>query len=179
MGGAREKFEKGELRRELAYFLILLSQPQKEDVVLDPFAGSGAIVLSRVSHFPYKAMTGGDIKSEKVEDLKKKTRWGYPKIKIEKVDALKLVDIDDNSIDKIITDPPWGEFEKPQEDMINFYRQMLAEFFRVLRPEGKVVILVGRNSGFEMALTDSNFLVEKKLNVLVSGKKACVYCLVR
>jgi len=38
--------DKGQLRPELAELLCIVSDPQKNDVVLDPFAGSGAIGLA-------------------------------------------------------------------------------------------------------------------------------------
>lgn len=169
------KYDKGELRRELAHLLVLLSDPQKEDLVLDPFAGSGALVLERVQAFPYTKMFAGEIKADLAEELKRKTKWGQPKIMVETHDALNLNNLEDNSIDKIITDPPWGIFEKPQEDMIDFYRKMLAEFHRVLTPDGTIVILVGRDSGFDHALSKSEFRAIQKIDILVSGQKASVY----
>lgn len=169
------KYDKGELRQELAHLLVLLSDPQKEDVVLDPFAGSGAIVLERVQTFPYSRIFASDIKECLVEDLKRKTKWGQQKIIVEKHDALNLDNLEINSINKIITDPPWGLFEKPQEDMVDFYRKMLTEFDRVLEPNGTMVVLLGRDSGFDKALFELNFKTDKKIDILVSGQKASIY----
>jgi len=173
------KYNKGELRQELAHLLVLLSDHQKEDVILDPFAGSGAIVLERVQSFPYKKFFAGDNKEDLVEELKRKTKWGQQKIIVEKHDALNLDNLDDGSINKIITDPPWGLFERPQENMVDFYKKMLLEFYRVLVDGGMTIILVGQEAGFEAALTDSNFKVETKLSILVSGQKASVYKLTK
>lgn len=169
------KYEKGELRQELVNFLILLSDPQKEDVVLDPFTGSGAIILERVQGTPYKKIYAGDIDRQKVDDLIRKTKWGQAKIVVEKLDALNLNSVEDGLITKIITDPPWGVYEKPQENMIDFYKKMLLEFYRVLAREGSVVILIGRESGFGKALLDTEFKVTTKLDILVSGQKTNVY----
>lgn len=169
------KYDKGELRQELAHLLVLLSDPQKEDIVLDPFAGSGALVLERVQTFPYTKMFAGEMKKDLAEELKRKTKWGQPKITVETNDALNLNYLENNSINKIITDPPWGIFEKPQENMVDFYRKMLAEFHRVLTLEGTIVILVGRDSGFDHALSESEFRAIQKIDILVSGQKASVY----
>lgn len=173
------KYNKGELRQELAHLLVLLSDYQKEDIVLDPFAGSGAIVLERVQSFPYKKFFASDNKEDLVEELKRKTKWGQQKIIVEKHDALNLNNLDSGSINKIITDPPWGLFEKPQEDMVDFYKRMLLEFYRVLADGGMAIILVGRDAGFETALVGSGFNNETKLSILVSGQKADVYKLIK
>lgn len=172
------KYEKGELRQELAHILVLLSDPQKEDIALDPFAGSGAIVLERIQTYPYTKMYASDIKDDLIEDLKRKTKWGQQKIIVEKHDALNLDNLEDNSINKIITDPPWGLYEKPQDDMEDFYRKMLLEFRRILNQDGTIVILVGRDSGFDKILTESQFSQIKKIDILVSGQKASVYNLI-
>ena len=68
------KYEKGELRQELVNFMILMSDPEKEDVVLEPFSGSGAIIMERVNNHPYKKVYAGDIDRQKVDDLERKTK---------------------------------------------------------------------------------------------------------
>lgn len=173
------KYEKGELRQELAHLLILLSDPQKEDVVLDPFAGSGAIVFERVQTFPYTKMYASDIKEDLIEDLRRKTKWGQQKIDVEKHDALSLDNLEDNSINKIITDPPWGLFEKLQDDIVDFYKKMLDEFHRILIQDGTAVILVGRGNGFDKVLSESKFSQIQKIDILVSGQKASIFKLKR
>lgn len=172
------KYNKGELRQELAHLLVLLSDPQKEDIVLDPFCGSGAIVLERVQAFPYTKLFASDIKEDLAEELRRKTKWGRQKIIVEKHDALNLDNLEDNSINKIITDPPWGLFEKPQENMSDFYRKMLFGFRRILNQDGTIVILVGRDSGFDQVLLESKFSQIQKIDILVSGQKATVYKLI-
>lgn len=168
------KYEKGELRQELVHLLIVLSDPKKEDVILDPFAGSGAIVLERIQTYPYTKMFASDIKNDLVEALRRKTKWGQQKIIVEKHDALNLDNLENLSVNKIVTDPPWGRF-KIQEGMGDFYRKMLLEFRRVLSPDGKIIILVGRESGFDESLSESNFQIIQKIDILVSGQKASVY----
>ena len=172
---ATRKYEKGELRQELANLLVLLSDPKKEDAVLDPFAGSGAIVLERVQTFPYTKMYASDMKEDLIDDLQRKTKWGQQKIFVEKRDALNLDNLENNSINKIITDPPWGIYEKPQEDMIDFYKKIFLEFQRILTQDGTIVILVGRDSGFDKVLSESKFTQIQKIDILVSGQKASVY----
>lgn len=170
--------EKGELRPELAHILCLFSEPSPKDVLLDPFAGSGAIPLERVISFPYREIIAIDKKSSLVEKLKKKVREELPrkKIIIQQGDALDLSDIRDASIDKIVTDPPWGVYEEIKMPLAEFYNKMLKEFYRVLRPGGIAVILIGDKVEFEKSLEKGeNFSVLYRYDILVSGNKARIY----
>lgn len=158
----KKVLSKGQLRPELANLLCLLSEPSKDDAFLDPFAGSGAIPNER-KLFPYEEVIGGDIQ---------------PKNKsIQKLNALNLKQFKDGSIDKIVTDPPWGISVGKDLDLNDLYTRMLKEFWRVLKPSGLLVILMGNKELFENVLTKfpGKFNDLKKLDILVSGKKAAVY----
>lgn len=157
--------ERGELRPEITNILCLLSEPTKNDIFLDPFAGSGAIAKERVK-FPYAKIYSGDISPKNSQ--------------IQKMDATKLDTISDESIDKIVTDPPWGLFNE-KIDVSKLYTEMLESFYRVLRNNGIAVILVGDRSFFETLLEKFKvkFTLKQKLYILVSGKKAGVYKLVK
>jgi len=100
--------QRGELKAELTNMLCLISEPRKDDVFLDPFAGSGAIPIERAKHFPYKQIIASDNDKETVKQLRSKTSKMGLKITIGEWDALNLELVSVNSIDKIVTDPPWG-----------------------------------------------------------------------
>lgn len=156
----KDVLQKGQLRPELTNLLCLISNPQPIDVVLDPFAGSGAIPAES-ANFPHKKIISGDIKTG--------------------IDATKMADIADQSIDKIITDPPWGISVGTELDLPDFYSKMLSEFHRVLKPQGLAVILIGKKELFEIVLAKftDKFCMQKKYDILVSGKKAAIYILTK
>jgi 23S rRNA G2445 N2-methylase RlmL len=169
------KYAQGELRQELAHLLCLLSEPDGGDVFLDPFCGSGAIVLERVNNFPYRQIWAGDIDPQHVGALQRKSAR-QKNIKVVQWDALNLTEVVGHSVNKIVTDPPWGFFKNAELDFCEFYGKMLAEFSRVLSPRGVALILVGRKDEFERALAATASLrLSQKYNILVSGKKAGVY----
>lgn len=175
---ATEKdLQKGELRPELANLLCLVSEPAKGDIVLDPFAGSGAIALERAGHFPHRQVIAGDADRETVARLRQKAALLPRKITIRHGDALDLDGVQDGAIDKIITDPPWGIYTgQDAVELEQLYRGMLAEFERVLKPGGLAVVLMGRKDLFEQALRDRAALIlVEKYDILVSGKKAAIY----
>jgi len=173
--------EKGELRREIAHIMSTLSNPTPKDVVLDPFAGYGAIPLERAQNFPYREIIAIEKDDYLVSRLKQKVRTVKKNINVLRGDALVLSEIKNSSIDKIITDPPWGEYKEISNISI-FYRDMLREFVRILRPDGVVVILISAKEIFESILQDQFsqiFKIKSKYDILVSGKKAAIYQLIR
>ena len=175
----KKKTTEGELKLELANVLCRLSGPLKTDVFLDPFCGSGVIFLERISSFPYKFAYAIDSDVNKINLLEKKVSWTREKVKIRVGDALSLPEIENESVDKIVTDPPWGFYEK-LGDVSAFYKRMIDEFGRVLKPEGVMVVLVAREIEFErIVLTTSKFTLSEKYGILVSGKKASIFKFLR
>lgn len=60
-------------------------------------------------------------------------------------DALTLRSITDGSVDVIVTDPPWGEYDQLKMPLSDFCAALAASFDRVLNPvTGRFVILVAR-----------------------------------
>ena len=102
-------------------------------------------------------------------------------IVVEKLDALNLANIENNSVDKIVTDPPWGLHEGKNLDLPKFYLKMLEEFYRVTKTGGFIVILTAQKELIETQLgkLKDNLKLVAKYNTLVSGKKAGVYKLER
>jgi len=179
---------RGELRPELCHLLCLISEPAADDVVLDPFCGSGAIPLQRARSFPYRRVLAGDIDPKHVKNLRAKVRqlrWiqrkGRQKIVIGRWDALDLRTFAPESVDKIVTDPPWGFYQSQLTDLEKFLRDMLQESHRILRRNGLMVLLVGRPQVFENCVRDfkGTLTVLQRYDVLVSGKKASVFKIVK
>lgn len=174
--------EKGQLRPELAKLLCHLSEPARADVFLDPFAGSGGIVLTRLRD-PYNMIFAFDADEDKVAKLKlavrskdqrTKARGGPTIVRTE--DARTLTSIEDGFIDKIVSDPPWGLYDQTLGDVGDFYRSVIPQLIRVTKPGGVIVLLLARTDALEKVVAEvgDDLRLERRLDVLVSGKKAMV-----
>jgi|LSQX01.1.fsa_nt_gb tRNA G10 N-methylase Trm11 len=171
--------QKGKLKTELAHLLSFLSAPSPKDIILDPFAGYGAIPKERIHSFPYKFLIAVD--QDKSLTLKLKNNLSkHRNIEILCANALNLKEIKDETMDKIITDPPWGEYQKI-DNLVAFYIDMLKAFKRMLVNKGIAVILTGSVEKFEGAILQfKNFFEgQKKLKILVSRKKASIFKIIK
>ena len=164
--------EKGELYPELAYILCLISDPDKSDVFMDPMAGHGSIPGQRIN-FPYKKIIAGEVDISLQKKLK--TKFGE-KVLVELLDATQLNGFTDGSIDKIVTDPPWGLHDM-EKDIPDFYFRIFQEFCRVLKGNGMAVVLTSQKEVIEDLFLKFVGRLElvKKYTTLVSGKKVGVY----
>lgn len=166
--------EKGALPTELAYLLCLISDPQKDDVFLDPFAGSGAISLARNFLKGSREIWAADSDHELVKTMKERfKRNATPKIRVLQSDASNLRDFKSESVTKVVTDPPWGHYQ----DVINtkdLYRKFLQEAERVLTNNGLLIMLVSRETDLKPLLT-RNLVILENFNILLAGNKASVY----
>lgn len=167
---------RGALSEQLAALLVGASQPRPVDVFLDPFAGSGSLVRARQAwrgHAFWYSDTDPDRADPALRrDLRRSSAGHFLS-----EDALTLPSISDGSIDVIVTDPPWGEYEQLEMPLSDFYAALAASFDRVLNPvTGRFVILVTRRSTDELttALSSFSFKVAATYPVLVNGHPASV-----
>ncbi len=178
--------EAGALPSSTARLLVELSQPQAGDIFLDPFCGSGAIPLER-ARLPYKMIFAGDREEAEVARVKavlaeprmaKRRKTIFPKV----LDARDLSRFEDAFFTAIVTDPPWGRHEKLDDATLEeLYGRFLAEAARTLAPGGRLVLLCGRSGPIADGTIsiDTDFETDARYEVLVSGQKALVLCLVR
>ena len=107
-----KNLEKGELRPEFAFLMAVYAEVSPADVICDPFAGYGAIPMQLVKHFDIQRMLINDLDRMRYTALKRIPYFKDANIQITNEDALVLESIPSQSVDVIVTDPPWGYYEK-------------------------------------------------------------------
>lgn len=168
------KRAKGALSAELSALLVAASEPTPNDVFLDPFAGSGALVQARL-RTPVRTVIYNDLELAKHQaDFPPLLRRNRKAVLLAE-DAFVLPSVKSNSVDVIVTDPPWGEHDEGLGDYEQFAASMAAGFVRVLRQKaGRLVVMVNRRN--EDILTKT--LIGKGLDIydttqiLVNGHPA-------
>lgn len=133
--------------------------------ILDPFCGSGTI-LTEAALMGYNNLFGSDISEKAVSDTEKNMEWtrnkfsifpaaagsrqggGNFQFSIKKINVIELSKFHRvNSIDAIITEPYLGpqrgkvELAKIKKELEKLYSESLAEFYKILKPGGRVVMV--------------------------------------
>ena len=176
-----KNLNKGELRPEVAYFICCFADIKSEDTILEPFCGYGSIPTQLAKKFRFKKLYISDIESERVELTKSRKQISQAPeglIECQVADAMSLNNIEDKSISLVITDPPWGYYEDIG-DINDFYNRMFYSFDRVLKTDGRMVILSARKEELEQTVLANGFKIKNSLHTLVNGKKAGLYLIER
>mgnify|MGYP001587760288 CR=1 FL=1 len=132
---------------------ILLSK--NNIILLDPFCGSGT-VLTEATLMGYKNLIGSDISDKALKATKTNIDWVQSNFQFLTFPALKLFNfnatqiskhIAPHSIDTIITEPYLGPQQglfavnKIIKELENLYTNSLKEFYKILKPSGRIVMI--------------------------------------
>ena len=106
--------------------------------LLDPCCGSGTILIEAALSGARAA--GGDLDSEAVAAAQANAHAAGVTLAIEQWDA-KALPLPDRSIERIVTNLPWGRQVALDEDLANLYAGICGELERVLTPGGRIALL--------------------------------------
>ncbi|ACQ78483.1 putative RNA methylase [Beutenbergia cavernae DSM 12333] len=170
----RPAVPKGSLAPEIAELVVNAAGPAgADDVVLDPFAGSGALVAARVRR-PFRKAICSDVgyadgTVRRLPELARAARV----VQLPE-DARVLASVPDGSVDVVVTDPPWGEFESGPAPDEEFFAATLTSMRRVLRPRGRLAMLLSRRLVRDVRAQwiDHGLVPEKSFDLLVNGHPA-------
>jgi len=169
---------KGELPPPLAWALCRMANLSHSDTVLDPFCGYGSIPDAALKYFHITKFiacdnNGGVFKY--ASDRLKKRKSGAVVLYNMEFDKL-LSFIEEKKVDAIITDPPWGHYE--EIDKNGFLVKMFDVFYKLLKNGGRAVLLYANDDSFQKLIPEC-FEMQTKTPILLSGKKAVIYVLVK
>lgn len=153
---------------------------RNDKIILDPFCGSGTI-LTEAALMGYGHLVGSDISAKAMEDTKRNIEWIVKNYELKtlptgrQVTNYELINkkaeeisryIGSNSIDAVVTEPYLGpqrgkfDFKKVKTELENLYSKSLAEFYKVLKPGGRVVMVwpVFNLMNHELRIMNQEFL---------------------
>jgi predicted RNA methylase len=183
----RGSFEKtlhpGELPPPLAYLLCRLSGPKPGGIAADPFCGYGAIPSEYLKRFPAARFYASDRDGKAVAYARKKLAGDSSgRCVLRQADVYGLPSLlPPESLDAIITDPPWGLYagaKGPDIPIERFYADSIEIFAGLLKPGGVTVMLSARQKELMDGTAQSGkFEIQDTIPILLSGKKAAVFVL--
>ena len=167
--GDYKQFMPGAIRPSVANALIWLSHPNKKDVVLDPFCGSGTIVLER-SFYPHHKILAFDISQEAVDV----TKSNAPEHVIVRLGDACNLPLADHCVDTVITNAPWGG-QIHSGDIRGLYGAFVREAFRVLKSDGQCIILTDRTEILEQACLELGLSAIWMAQISLHGRRPVIY----
>ena len=178
----RHRFQKmvelpASLRPSVAGAMVHLSEPDQDDVFVDPMCGSGTILLERLAAGPYRRLYGGDVDRERVEATKKnlfQKAW-LKSVLIREWDVHQLP-LNTYEVDKVVTNLPFGKQVGRKGDLRGLYAAFFAELARILKPNGRAVLLTSEYDLLKDAIRQQPKLeVVRGYSIAVLGQWGRIY----
>jgi len=161
------------LKPNVAYALLRLAHLNAPPpVVLDPFCGSGTILWEAGALWPDARRVGNDWHEETLAGARENAaaQEMTDRVTFHDSDVWNLAEtLGDTRADLIVTNPPFGVRLASSMDFLPFYRRVLTQFHAVLRPNGKVVMLVLRQGPFHKALRETETFETRHVRVIEIG----------
>jgi 23S rRNA G2445 N2-methylase RlmL len=164
----------GSLRPSVAAALGILSRPELDDVVLDPFCGAGTVLIERAHLGRYQLLIGGDTDSSALDAARENIGPRYKPIELHAWDAA-AIPLSDNSVSRIVTNLPWGLKHGSHADNRRLYPRVFREFARLMRLGGVCVMLTGETRLMGEGLRASPLRLEQTIRVSILGARAAIY----
>jgi 23S rRNA G2445 N2-methylase RlmL len=165
------------LRPSLAAAMVRLAGARPGQVLLDPLCGAGTILAEQAEHDRprgegFVELWGGDRDPTAVRAAAGNLRRARPKV-LARWDARRLP-LGAGSVDRIATNPPFGVQLGRPEEIGPLYRRLAPEWDRVLKPEGRAVVLVSDADALREAVRPLGWYPQRELRVRVLGQPAAL-----
>lgn len=144
------------LKTVVAYALLRLARlPEEEGALLDPFCGSGTILIEAAFVLPRYQLYGSDIDPRAVAGAQENIRLlGLAeRVRIQRANALHLSEVyPPETFTAIVTNPPFGVRVGRELRFRAFYERFLREAWCVLKPGGRLVMLAKKRGALNVVL---------------------------
>jgi tRNA (guanine6-N2)-methyltransferase len=157
----------GSLKPSVAASLLHLAQLSADHILLDPCCGAGTILIeaARVGAQSH----GGDIDEMAVVATEKNASAASVELDVQQWDARSLP-LEDASVDRIVTNLPWGRQVEIEKPLWQLYRDACAEMERVLADNGRIVVL----TNVPQIVLFSELKIEKQFAISLFGQQPTV-----
>ncbi|MDX1994677.1 MAG: methyltransferase domain-containing protein [bacterium] len=128
----------GSTKPPVAAAMLQLAEVRPKMRLLDPCCGAGTILIegALLGAQPW----GGDSDPAAVAASRQNMRSAGLNVRVERWDAGDIP-VETASVDRIVSNLPWGLQVETDEMLADFYARACAEMERVLRPGGRIALL--------------------------------------
>lgn len=137
------------LHPKFAKFMVNLSRTYPGDTLLDPFCGTGGILIE--AGLAGRKVVGNDASLVMVKGARLNLKYFSIQGKIynAKIHDLKI----EEHIDGIVTDMPYGRSSPVIGDLVSLYKESFAKFAEILSP-GRYCVIIVSDTGLLSYSTD-------------------------
>ena len=161
------------LKATVAYALLHLARLEEWDgALLDPFCGSGTILMEAAQALPRLRLFGSDLNADAVDGARQnaETAGLADRLHLRQADARELsAAYPDEKFSAIVTNPPYGVRVGQHMDFPRLYRLFLEEAYRVLEPGGVLVVLVWKRGVFTRVLRQLDGFARRHVRAVETG----------
>jgi tRNA (guanine6-N2)-methyltransferase len=175
--GYKIEHQRASLRPTIAAAMVQLGQLKADKVLLDPMCGAGTILAEALDHTASwrnrpAIVLGGDLEHSALRAAAANLRrlgqaW------LSRWDA-GLLPLAPGSVDRIICNPPFGKQLGEPQEIGSLYRRIIKEFNRVLRDNGRAVLLVSDLAALKEAAAKVKWQRIRQFRVRVLGQPAFI-----
>ncbi|HMO57288.1 MAG TPA: RNA methyltransferase [Roseiflexaceae bacterium] len=160
------------LRPTAAAALVWLTQPNDDDLFLDPMCGAGTILIERAHAGRYRMLVGGDSDLHALEVARANIGSRYKPIELHEWDARQLP-LDAASVTSAAINLPFGRQIGTTDENRSLYPALLRECARVMQRHARLVLLSGDERNLTAAVRQSrHFQQRSTYNVQLLGRPA-------
>jgi tRNA (guanine6-N2)-methyltransferase len=128
----------GSLKPSVAAAMLQVAETARGMHMLDPFCGAGTICIEAA--LQGAVSYGGDLDPGALRAASTNVRLAGARTYLYRWDAVALP-LESHSIERIVSNLPWGRQINVDENLELFYRKFCTELERVLQPGGQIVLL--------------------------------------
>lgn len=128
----------GALKPSVAAALVMVGEVRERMRVLDPCCGSGTVLIEAA--LQGALVCGGDSSPATIRAAQVNCQAAGIRASIQQWQAQALP-LATASMDRVISNLPWGRQVRVDASLAAFYRETFAEMRRVLAPAGRIVVL--------------------------------------
>ncbi|QVQ51796.1 methyltransferase domain-containing protein [Spiractinospora alimapuensis] len=144
----------GTVRPPVAAAIAAMAELEPDHTVLDPCCGAGTLLIEAGELQPDADIRGFDLDPVAVRAARENARNPRGKRpRIEEADAARLP-LPDASVDRVVSNPPWGGQVPPAGRLAGSPGRWWREVRRVLRPEGRAVVLLADTRDLTVAIAN-------------------------